>query len=148
MNVMEKAADIENDTPAPDSDVLTGTKGAGKTILIVDDDADTRWLLGHLLKSAGYEVQTADYAEKAMILLYTLRPDAVLMDIRLPGMDGLQLTRLIQLTSSKKVPIVAVSAGENEFSVQAAYEAGCDGYIAKPVNMRTFAATVGQYLGK
>jgi two-component system cell cycle response regulator DivK len=122
-------------------------KGAGKSILIVDDDADTRWLLQQLLAGEGYEVQTAEYAEAAMMLLYTFRPDVVLMDVRLPGMDGLELTRLIQLTSSRKVPIVAVSGGDNEFSIQDAYEAGCDGYIAKPVNSRTFAATVGQYLG-
>lgn len=134
MNVMENNA-------AP-----TGTRGAGKSILIVDDDSDTRWLLGQLLASEGYEVRTAEYAEAAMMLLYTFRPDVVLMDIRLPGMDGLELTRLIQLTACKKIPILAVSAGENEFSVQEAYEAGCDGYIAKPVDLRTFAATVGQYL--
>jgi DNA-binding response OmpR family regulator len=142
MKVMENtAAPTENL-----ADVATGTKGAGKSILIVDDDADTRWLLGQLLSSEGYEIKTAEYAEAAMILLYNFTPDAVLMDIRLPGMDGLQLTRLIQMTTCKKVPILAVSAGDNEFSVQEAYEAGCDGYIAKPVDLRTFAATVGQYL--
>ncbi len=140
MNVLNHPA------PAPLTDVATGTKGAGKSILIVDDDADTRWLLGQLLASEGYEIQTAEYAEAAMILLYTFTPDAVLMDVRLPGMDGLELTRLIQLTACKKVPILAVSAGDNEFSVQDAYEAGCNGYIAKPVDLRTFAATVGQYL--
>jgi DNA-binding response OmpR family regulator len=148
MKVTENTAPLNENIPAsaPLANVPTGVKGAGKSILIVDDDADTRWLLGQLLASEGYEVQTAEYAEAAMLLLYTFSPDAVLMDVRLPGMDGLQLTRLIQLTASKKVPIVAVSAGNSEFSVQEAYEAGCDGYIAKPVDLRTFAATVGQYL--
>jgi CheY-like chemotaxis protein len=133
---------MENKVP----EVPTGTKGAGKSILIVDDDPESRWLLEHLLTSEGYEVQTAEHAEGAMILLYTVRPDAVLMDIRLPGMDGLQLTRLIQMTSARKIPILAVSAGDKEFAVQEAYEAGCDGYIAKPVDLQTFATTVGGYL--
>ncbi len=117
-----------------------------KSILIVDDDPDTCFLLEDLLASAGYEVQTAKYAEGAMTLLYDYRPDVVLMDLRLPDMDGLELTRLIRLTAAKNVPIVAVSAGGRDFAVQEAYEAGCDGYIAKPVDNRTFAATVGQYL--
>jgi two-component system, cell cycle response regulator DivK len=127
-------------------DVPKGTKGAGKRILIVDDDADTRWLLGHLLISEGFEVQMAEYAEGAMMVLYNFSPDGVLMDVRLPGMDGLQLTRLIRLTRSKNVPIVAVSAGDTAFSIQEAYEAGCDGYISKPVDADTFASTVRQYL--
>jgi CheY-like chemotaxis protein len=138
MKVMENTAVLTEKLPA--------LKGTGKSILIVDDDADTRWLLGELLTSEGYAVEMAESAESAMMLLYNFRPDAVLMDVRLPGMDGLQLTGLIQLTSSRKVPIVAVSGGDNEYSVQDAYEAGCDGYIAKPVNPETFAASVGQYL--
>jgi CheY-like chemotaxis protein len=140
MKVMEKTTALTESLPAP--------KGMGKSILIVDDDADTRWLLGELLASEGYAVRAAESAETAMMLLYNFRPDAVLMDVRLPGMDGLQLTGLIQLTASKKVPIVAVSGGNDEFSVQDAYEAGCDGYIAKPVDPQTFAASVGQYLDR
>jgi two-component system cell cycle response regulator DivK len=118
----------------------------GKSILIVDDDSDTCWLLETLLTSAGYQVETAKYAEGAMKLLYNHSPDLVLMDLRLPDMDGLELTRLIRLTTSRNVPIVAVSSGDRAFAAQEAYEAGCDGYIAKPVDNSTFAATVGQYL--
>jgi CheY-like chemotaxis protein len=121
-------------------------KGSGKSILIVDDDPESRWLLEHLMVSEGHEVRSADYAEGAMRVLYNFTPDVVLMDVRLPGMNGLQLTRLIRLTSHERVPIVAVSAGDAKFAVQEAYEAGCDGYIAKPVNARTFAATVGGYI--
>jgi len=121
-------------------------KGSGKSILIVDDDPESRWLLEHLMVSQGYEVRSTDFAEGAMRLLFNFTPDVVLMDIRLPGMNGLQLTRIIRLTSPAKVPIVAVSAGDAEFAVQEAYEAGCDGYIAKPVDAQTFAATVGGYI--
>jgi two-component system cell cycle response regulator DivK len=129
------------------SDALPlAAKTPGKCILIVDDDADTRWLLEHLMANEGYEVKTAEYAEEAIMLLYNFTPDAVLMDVRLPGMDGLQLTRLLKLTRNKRVPILAVSSGNTEHAVQEAYEAGCDGFIAKPVEAGTFASTVDKYL--
>jgi len=137
-------ANIENQTVIENP---AAAKGSGKSILIVDDDPESRWLLEHLMVSEGYEVRSADYAEGAMRLLFNFTPDVVLMDVRLPGMNGLQLTRLIRLTSPEKVAIVAVSAGDARFAVQEAYEAGCDGYIAKPVNAQTFAATVGGYIG-
>ena len=129
------------------SDASSAMKSLSQNILIVDDDPDASWLLAHLLAKAGYRVQLAKSAEEAMMVLYSFTPNAVLMDVNLPGMDGLQLTRLIKLTAAKNVPILAVSAGNGEFSIQNAYEAGCDGYIAKPVDSRNFVATVGQYLG-
>jgi CheY-like chemotaxis protein len=127
----------------------TQTKCTGNNILIVDDDSDTLRLLEFLLASEGYAVRTADGAESAMALLYSFTPDAVLMDIRLPGMDGLQLTRLIKLTGkSKRIPILAVSASDTPLTIQEAYDAGCDGYITKPVDTDTFASTVRQYLDR
>jgi two-component system phosphate regulon response regulator OmpR len=98
MKVMEHAA-------AP------GTKGTAKNILIVDDDSDTRWLLGELLASEGYAVQAAESAEAAMMLLYTFRPDAVLMDVRLPGMDGLQLTRSHPVNNVQEGPYFGCDRG-------------------------------------
>jgi CheY-like chemotaxis protein len=137
---------IDAPVAAPVSDSSSAIQSLGKSVLIVDDDSDTRWLLTHLLVKAGYEVQTAESAEGAMRVLFSFAPDAVLMDVRLPGMNGLELVRLIKLTTPKKVPILAVSAGNGEFAIQEAYEAGCDGYIAKPVDNNTFVVTVGQYL--
>jgi CheY-like chemotaxis protein len=101
-----------SDTPvaAPASDQPSAIDSLGKNVLIVDDDPDTSWLLADLLVTAGYEVQTAESAEGAMRALYSFTPDAVLMDVRLPGMNGLKLVRLIKLTTPKKVPIIAVSA--------------------------------------
>jgi two-component system cell cycle response regulator DivK len=127
--------------------VQTRAKSVGKNILIVDDDPDTRCLLEHLLANDGYDVHTAESAESAMALLFSSTPDAVLMDVRLPGMDGMELTRLIKLAGkSKRMPILAVSASVSDVNVQYAYDSGCDGFIGKPVNPRTFAATVGKYL--
>jgi CheY-like chemotaxis protein len=118
-----------------------------KNILIVDDHPDTLRLLKFLMDEEGHAVQTADGAENALTLLYSFTPDVVLMDIRLPGMDGLELTRLIKLArGAKNVPVVAVSAGDTAVAIQEAYEAGCDGYITKPVDSRTFASNVRQYL--
>jgi CheY-like chemotaxis protein len=129
--------------------VRTQVKCTGESILIVDDDSDTARLLEFLMVREGYAVQTASGAEEAMSLLYSFTPDAVLMDIRLPGMDGLELTRLIKLTgTTKKIPILAVSASETALTIQEAYDAGCDGYITKPVDINTFASTVRQYLDR
>jgi CheY-like chemotaxis protein len=147
MKDLNRLAAIDNKpADAQDSDVSSTTQSSGKGILIVDDDPEASWLLAHLLAEEGYEVQTAKSAADAMKVLYNFTPDGVLMDVRLPGMNGLQLARLIKLSTSKDVPILAVSAGNGEFSVQEAYEAGCDGYFAKPVDNLTFAAAVGQYL--
>jgi CheY-like chemotaxis protein len=129
----------------------------GKNILIVEDNQDILKLLKFLMTQEGYAVETADGAKAAMELLYTSTPDVVLMDIRLwtaptaangmIGMDGLELTRLIKLAPlSKKVKVVAVSAMDTAGAIQEAYEAGCDGYITKPVDVRTFASNVQQYL--
>jgi CheY-like chemotaxis protein len=142
---------IAEDDPAaaPIPSVRTQVKCTGESILIVDDDSDTLRLLEFLMAREGYAVQTANGAEDAMTLLYSFTPDAVLMDIRLPGMDGLQLTRLIKLTgTTKKIPILAVSASDTALTIQEAYDAGCDGYITKPVDANTFASTVRQYLDR
>ena len=118
-----------------------------KTVLIVDDDQDTLRLLEVLLASDGYGVRTAENADQAIKLLFAFTPAAVLVDIRMPGMDGLQLTRLLKLTGKgQKVPILAVSAANSAEAISAAYDAGCDGYITKPVELDTFASTVRKYL--
>jgi two-component system cell cycle response regulator DivK len=131
---------------APSSSTAQAVPKA-KNILIVDDSPDTLRLLEFLMADEGHVVQTADGAESALALLYSFTPDVVLMDIRLPGMDGLELTRLIKLArGAKNVPVVAVSAGDTAVAIEKAYEAGCDGYITKPVDTRTFAENVRQYL--
>jgi two-component system, cell cycle response regulator DivK len=142
---------IADDNPASAAipSLRTRAKCTGKSVLIVDDDSDTLRLLEFLMAREGYVVETADGAEGAMALLYSFTPDAVLMDIRLPGMDGLQLSRLIKLTGkANKIPILAVSASDTATTMQEAYEAGCDGYITKPVDTSTFASTVGEYLDR
>lgn len=141
---------LDNDrASAPIPGLRTGVKFTGKSLLIVDDDPDTLQLLEFLMDNEGYTVQTANGAESAMALLYSFTPDAVLMDIRLPGLDGLTLTRLIRSTGkAKRIPIFVVSGTFTKVSVQEAYDAGCDGYITKPVDVGTFASTVSKYLDR
>jgi CheY-like chemotaxis protein len=112
-------------------------------ILIVDDNPVNLKLASELLLSDGYAVDGAADAEQAQILLATLSPDLILMDIGLPGMDGLSLTRLIKADARlSHVPVVALTAFAMRGDDRKAAEAGCDGYITKPIDTRQFVAQV------
>jgi CheY-like chemotaxis protein len=120
---------------------------SGEPILIVDDNAINLKLLRLTLKVAGYEVQTAVDAEQAMAVLTTFRPRLVLMDLQLPGMDGLDLTRRLKADPAMAGSvIVAVTAYAMKGDEQRALAAGCDGYVTKPIDTRTLADTVARYL--
>src|ERR1035438_6430599 len=106
-----------------------------ESILVVDDSADNRELTQILLAFDGFEVRMAEDATQALSLLKSYRPSLILMDVQLPGMDGLELTRrLRQDTSLQGVPIVALSAYAMAAEKANALAAGCDGYITKPIN--------------
>jgi len=116
---------------------------AGEAILIVDDNAVNLKLLRITLAMAGYDVQTAVDAEQAMSVLASFRPRLILMDIQLPGMDGLELTRRLKADPATSDAIVlAVTAYAMKGDEQRALEAGCDGYVTKPIDTRTLAATI------
>jgi len=116
-------------------------------ILIVDDSPDNLRLTQLLLKCAGYAVRTADDAEQALAVLETYRPELILMDIQLPGMDGLELTRrLRKMPELEPMGIVALTAYAMQSDEANAREAGCDGYITKPIDTRTFAASIRPFL--
>lgn len=118
-----------------------------QSILIVDDNIDNRELTQILLEGDGLEVHLAEDAESALKTLQTYRPHLILMDIQLPEMDGLELTRrLRQQPAFKDVTIVALSAYAMKEDEENARAAGCDGYITKPINTRTFAGSVRGYL--
>jgi two-component system cell cycle response regulator DivK len=99
------------------------------------------------LECEGFEVRLAEDATQALNMLEDYRPALILMDVQLPGMDGLELTRqLRQNPTLTGVLIVALSAYAMAAEKANAMAAGRDGYITKPINTRTFAATVRQYL--
>jgi len=116
-------------------------------ILIVDDSVDNLKLTQILLELEGYQVRTARDAEEALQLLEMQRPALILMDIQLPGLDGLELTRRLRRRPGfDEVTIVALTAYAMKGDEENARAAGCDGYIAKPIDTRTFPAVVQGFL--
>lgn len=120
---------------------------AGEPILIVDDTPVNLKLTRILLTNQGYQVQTAATAEEAVEILRTERPTMVLTDIQLPGMDGLELTRLIKSAlDTRGIIVVAFSAFASAQDEEEAIQAGCDGCISKPLDTRTFGSLVREFL--
>jgi two-component system cell cycle response regulator DivK len=120
---------------------------AGERILIVDDNPINLKLIRLLLSSEGYEARTANDAEEAQEVLRDFRPNLILMDVQLPGMDGLDLTRRLKSDpATRDIVIVALTAYAMKGDDRKTLEAGCDGYIAKPVDTRTLPATVRKYM--
>jgi CheY-like chemotaxis protein len=119
------------------------------SILIVDDNAINLRLAAEVLRHAGFSVLKATDAEKALEMLRFFVPDVILMDIALPGMDGLSLTRLLKADARlREVPVVALTASAMKGDEQRALDAGCDGYIAKPIDTRRLAEQVAGFVGR
>lgn len=122
---------------------------AHESILIVDDNPSNVKLARLLLENAGYDVRTAGDSEEALQTLLTFSPRLILMDIQLPGMDGLKLTRrLKENPATQNSIIVAVTAYAMRGDEERAKAAGCDGYLTKPIDTRSFVSQVRQYLEK
>lgn len=119
----------------------------GESILIVDDNATNLKLAKVILVATEYEVQTAIDAEEALAILPRFHPDLILMDIQLPGMDGLELTRRLKADpKTRDITIVAVTAYAMKGDEEKALACGCSGYIAKPIDTRHFAEQVARFL--
>lgn len=119
----------------------------GEPILIVDDNPVNLKLARVLLMQEGYEVRTAADAEEALTVLKTFAPRLILMDIQLPGMDGLELTRRLKADpETRSAIIVGLTAYAMKGDEQRVREAGCDGYVSKPIDTRTFGSEVARYL--
>ena len=112
-------------------------------VLIVDDHPINLKLASEVLLASAYEVVVAADAEQAQQLLTTLVPDLILMDIALPGMDGLALTKIIKADPRlRRVPVVALTAYAMRGDELKAFDAGCDGYITKPIDTRALVQQV------
>lgn len=121
----------------------------GAIILIVDDNPVNLKLASDVLEIEGYSVVRAVDAEEAQEILKRKTPDLILMDIALPGMDGLTLTRKIKADRRLMgIPVIALTAFAMKGDEKKASDAGCDGYITKPINTRKLPLLVGELLRK
>ena len=118
------------------------------TILVVEDNATNMKLSTFLLESADHTVIAATSAEIGLTLARETRPDLILMDIQLPGMDGLEATaRLKREEATRSIPVIALTALAMKGDEERIRAAGCDGYIAKPLAYRDFLTVISAQLG-
>jgi two-component system cell cycle response regulator DivK len=119
----------------------------GEPILIVDDNPVNLKLVRFLLESDGYQVRTAADAYGVLRELETFIPRLILMDIQLPGVDGITLTRKLKSSPrTKDIIIVAITAYAMKGDEERALQAGCDGYIAKPIDTYALPSVITNYL--
>ena len=117
-------------------------------VLIVEDNPTNMTLAVFLLQSAGYTVLSATDAEAGLTLARAEQPDLILMDMQLPGMDGLEATALLKKDEATRgIPVVALTALAMKGDEERIRAAGCDGYIAKPMRYQEFLATIAAQLG-
>ncbi len=119
-----------------------------KKVLLVEDNEVNRRLAGFLLRSHGYEVREATSAAAAFEMVEKERPDLIVMDIQLPGMDGLEITRkLKEQPATADIPVVAVTSFAMKGDREKAFAAGCAGYVTKPIDKNTFIQEVAAHVG-
>jgi two-component system, cell cycle response regulator DivK len=117
------------------------------TVLIVEDNPANMTLAVFLLQSAGHKVLKALDAEAGLALAREESPDLILMDIQLPGMDGLEATALLKSSElTAKIPVIALTALAMKGDEERIRAAGCDGYIAKPMRYQEFLAAIEERL--
>jgi two-component system, cell cycle response regulator DivK len=118
-----------------------------KRILVVEDQEDNRQIIRDLLSATDYEIVEAESGEEALAAVAKQRPDLILMDIQLPGIDGYEVTRRIKADPAmRSIPIIAVTSYALSGEEQKARAAGCDAYVPKPYSPRQLLAKIRQYL--
>jgi CheY-like chemotaxis protein len=116
-------------------------------ILVVDDNPSNRKLLGLLLAGRGYDLRSAVDAEEALEILKVWRPHLVLMDVQLPGMDGLELTRRLKTSAeTRDISVLVISASSDASDIQKAHAAGCDACVEKRFDTVRFPELVASML--
>lgn len=117
-------------------------------VLVIEDDAVDRKLVGAVLRFDGHSVQDGSSAQEAAEAVRRDPPDVILLDLRLPGMDGLALARQIKSDpTTRDIPIIAVTAYPERYPRQALLDAGCEAWIVKPVDTRALSKQIEQALG-
>ena len=117
-------------------------------VLIVDDNPTNLKLVAYLVRANGYDVDTAGDAATAQASIAAHKPGLILMDLQLPGIDGLELTRRLKANpATADIKIIAVTAYAMKGDEDKALEAGCDDYVTKPIDTRGLPALIAKYIG-
>ncbi len=120
---------------------------SGCLVLLVEDNEANQMLARAVLEIEGFEVEVAGSATEALEVLAARKPDLILMDIQLPGQDGLSFTRDLKSDPRYEgIPVVALTAHAMQGDREIGLRAGCIGYIAKPIDTHTFGTTVGEFI--
>jgi two-component system cell cycle response regulator DivK len=118
-----------------------------QVIMIVEDNPDSRALVGKVLRARGYRIIEAVDGEEALLKVAEERPDLMLMDISIPKLDGLEVTRRIRKQEGgKDIPIIALTAHAMQGDREKALAAGCDGYISKPISVRDLPNQIRKFI--
>ncbi len=122
----------------------------GRRVLVVEDNDMNMQLVEYLLEEGGIDIVKATSGEEALSITRSAAPfDLILMDIHLPGMDGLSVVRAMKGdTRTARVPILALTAHAMRGDKDRFLDAGCDGYISKPIDVKTFLSSIEQYLDR
>jgi two-component system cell cycle response regulator DivK len=129
------------------SSAETGGGGSGKRILIVEDNRLNMKLFRDLLRVKGHEMFEAGDGGEAIVMVRSLKPDLVLLDIQLPTISGLDVAKAIRADASlAHIPIIAVTAFAQSGDEEMTKESGCDAYLTKPISITSFIETVERYL--
>ncbi|MCL4786666.1 MAG: response regulator [Verrucomicrobia bacterium] len=120
---------------------------ARSKILLVEDDNDVREIFSRALRQAGYDVQEADHALGAVCAMVRAGADLVVTDIRMPIVDGLSLVNELKAhEDTRNVPVVALTGHDTPENRAAAFDAGCVGFISKPIDTGEFIRQIGEFL--
>jgi CheY-like chemotaxis protein len=122
---------------------------AGERILVIEDNPLNLELVRALLEAHGYEVIDSGSAEEGIERARTEKPQLIFMDLGLPGTDGFAATQLLKAdAATRHIPVVALTAHAMKGDDERARRAGCDGYLTKPIDTRSFPAVVARFLGR
>jgi len=129
--------------------ISKGKYMSDKNVMVVEDNEKNRKLMRVVLKSKGYNVIEAATGEEALGTLKKQKPDIILMDIQLPGIDGITLVKQIKAdANTNDIPVIAVTAYAMKGDEEKILSSGCNGYISKPINTRELPNIIEQYLRK
>jgi CheY-like chemotaxis protein len=119
----------------------------GEVVLIVDDNPTNLKLVAYLVRANGYDVDTAGDASGALAAVTHRKPRVILMDLQLPGIDGLELTRRLKADpGTADIAIIAVTAYAMKGDLERALAAGCDDYVTKPIDTRALPALIAKHV--